>query len=280
MAFKPKTLKRIQQAIKLFRAFLKFRSVGPHSLSKQDLKELVRAGLVDNKSALPAVAKAYLKTHEGMASTSSAPKQVRDAAIDFLERMFSRYADKAGESFSTDIMATLEANLMPFKDRETGKYVYELLKDRKNHFKNLGHALADKVDDWENRWSLIVNTELSRASNYGAMDAIVQNNKEKEHSEIYCYKTGAGAHDPSTCDECKRFWYLEDGVTPRVYRLSELMANGSNIGRKRADWQPSIDSTHPNCRHLLYEMYPGWGFSGGKLTYISKEHSEYHKQRR
>jgi hypothetical protein len=151
------------------------------------------------------------------------------------------------------------------------------LKDRNAHLSNLSHILEDKVDDWQNRWRLIVSTELSRASNYGAMDAIITNNKDKTPEDIFVYKTGP--HDPRVCKECKSFWFLGDSMTPRVYRLNELTANGSNIGKKRADWQPSIDNTHPGERHLMYELRPGWGFSGGQLTYVSKEHSEYDKQR-
>ena len=33
-----------------------------------------------------------------------------------------------------------------------------------------------------------------------------------------------------------------------VFPLKEIIANGNNIGRKVADWKPTISPTHPYCR--------------------------------
>jgi hypothetical protein len=30
--------------------------------------------------------------------------------------------------------------------------------------------------------------------------------------------------------------------------VSELIENGTNVGRARADWQPTAYPVHPNCR--------------------------------
>jgi hypothetical protein len=242
------------------------------------LKDLVRSGYItSSKSPQNAVSRAYLITHEDTA-VNAAPKTVRDGALDFLERMFQRYTDKAGEQFKNDLLSTLEAQLMPFADREEGKNIYALLRDKDAPKKYLGKALEDTVHEWRNRWRLIVNTELSRASNFGAMDAILTNNKGIDPKDIIVYKTGPS--DGAVCNECKKFWFREDFITPRVYRMSELLANGSNIGRKRREWKPTVDNTHPNERHLvLHELKPGWGFRAGGLSYISKDHDELRFQR-
>jgi hypothetical protein len=278
MALKPKTTARITKAMKRFVAWLKYRSVGPHALSRAELKDLVRSNLITpTQASKTAVARAYLTTHAESA-IKVAPQPTRDHAIDFLERMFTRYADKVAEQFTTDILNQLEAQLMPFADRTEGQAVYGLLRDKDQHHKYLGNALKESVDQWSNRWKLIVNTELARASNYGALDAILHNNQGKEPGEIVVYKIGP--RDGAVCDECRRFWYLEDFQTPRVYRLSELLANGTNIGRKRRDWKPTIDNTHPNERHLvLQELTSGWGFRGGMVSFVSKDHDEYLAQR-
>jgi hypothetical protein len=178
---------------------------------------------------------------------------------------------------TADLLGRIEAQLMPFTDRQEGRNVYELLRDKDAAKKYLGHALNDTVHEWRNRWRTIVDTELARASNYGAMDAILHNNPSKNPEEILVYKVGP--MDGAVCDECRKFWF-HDGNTPRVYRMSELIAGGSNLGRKRKDWKPTVDNTHPNERHfVLQELKPGYGFMGSKKIYIGEKHDEYLRQR-
>lgn len=275
MALKPVTTSKITQAMQRFVSFLKYRSIGPHALTKAELKDLVRAGLITS-APKTAVARSYLTTHAQSTSTP-APKDTRDGAIDFLERMFARYADKAAEQLTHDLLGRIEAQVMPFTNRQEGAAVYDLLRDKEKTHEYLGHALNDTVKEWRNRWKLIVDTELARASNYGAMDAILHNNKDKSPDDITVYKIGP--MDGAVCNECKKFWFMPDG-TPRVYKMSELIAGGSNIGRKRKDWKPTVDNTHPNERHfVLQELKPGWGFAGLRRTYIGKDHDEYKRQR-
>lgn len=224
-----------------------------------------------------AVARSYLTTHAQLTNTP-APKSTRDGAIDFHERMFARYADKAAKQLTADLVGRIEANLMPFVNREEGKHVYDLLRDKEATQKYLGEALNDSVKEWRNRWRMIVDTELARAANYGAMDAILHNNKDKAPEEIVVYKTGP--MDGAVCNECRKFWFLNDSVTPRVYTMGELMSGGSNIGRKRRDWKPTVDNTHPNERHfILQELRPGMGFVDNKKVFIDKNHNEYDAQR-
>ena len=94
-----------------------------------------------------------------------------------------------------------------------------------------------------------------------------------------------GIQDPSVffvvvrdgllCEECKRLHLLEDGVTPRVYRMSEL----SMGWHKRGDSRPSACGEHPNCRCTLQELPQGTGFKNGFVSFISLDHDEYQSQR-
>ena len=143
-------------------------------------------------------------------------------------------------------------------------------------------AGLDRPDDGEIRINKQIRTAyLEQDPLLGAtgpvMDAILHNNKGKSADDITVYKVGP--HDGSTCDHCYRFWFLDDRLTPRVYKMSELMANGTNIGKKQKDWKPTVDATHPNERHLLQELRPGFGFKSGKLEWIGQNHDEYKKQR-
>lgn len=83
--------------------------------------------------------------------------------------------------------------------------------------------------------------------------------------------------NPDCCDYC-RIFYTTDGTTPRVFNLSTLVANGSNIGRKAGrpslegenatEWKPVLGSTHVRCRCRLRGLPSGAVFNKeGKLTY-------------
>src|SRR5574340_361221 len=97
MALKKATTGRITKAMRRFVAFLKFRAIGAHALTRAELKELARSGLLTATMAPKAtVARSYLTTHS-QTTSDPAPRSTRDGAIDFLEGMFARYADKAAE---------------------------------------------------------------------------------------------------------------------------------------------------------------------------------------
>lgn len=55
------------------------------------------------------------------------------------------------------------------------------------------------------------------------------------------------------CKHCLKLYTTNGfGSKPKIFKLSELKANGTNIGRKVAEWLPVIGSTHPYCRCTLH----------------------------
>lgn len=82
--------------------------------------------------------------------------------------------------------------------------------------------------------------------------------------------------DGSTCKECLRLHLMPDGVTPRVWKLSELKQSY----HKRGSDQPSAFGLHPHCRCTLTYLTKGFGFSAnGLLKYISADYDAYSTQR-
>jgi len=280
MALSQATVKRIQKAIEHFRLYLKYTTLGPHKLTASELKSLVRSGYIgQHANPRAAIGDAYMTTHlHTTAQPAKALKTIREGSLQYLENMAELYSDKAAESLGADVMSAIESYFLPFVNRKEGKMVYDVLKDPKSKGKYLGTILKDKVDNWEHRYQMIAVTETNRAANFGAMDAILHNNKTKSPEEIYVYKTGI--HDRAqSCPDCQKFWFMEDG-RPRVYKLSELIENGTNIGRKRADWKATVDASHVFCVHYLQELKPGFGFKSGEgLDYIGKDWNEFNQQR-
>jgi len=84
---------------------------------------------------------------------------------------------------------------------------------------------------------------------------------------------------PDSCAFCHMLFLKPDGVTPRVFRLSALHANGSNVGRRagrprrsgknRTEWKAVVGAVHPFCGCELFVLAEGMGFDArGQLAYV------------
>jgi hypothetical protein len=105
-----------------------------------------------------------------------------------------------------------------------------------------------------------VETTLNNAIQYGRAQAI----SERGGHDPWVFKRPR----PDCCNECRQAYLHPDGKTPRLFRLSELMKNGSNVGRTRDERLPTVDSLHPWCRCLLSELPDGFGFDAqGAMVY-------------
>lgn len=107
----------------------------------------------------------------------------------------------------------------------------------------LAADLANTSQDWEVDWLRIAYYLTHEAYNAGRAQDILKNHGA--NAEVY-FDVYEGA-----CKRCKEL-YLEDpddpDSKPIVFKLNDIIANGNNIGRKSADWKPTISPTHPYCR--------------------------------
>ena len=128
----------------------------------------------------------------------------------------------------------------------------------------LASQLRDKTGDLYRDWRRVAITEITNTMNMGLADRIIADNTERKPSQIYVYKSVI--LDSRLCKECRRLYLESDGITPKVYTLEELQANGTNIGLKPKEWKAIIGATHPHCRGSLMELPDGWGFAEGTRT--------------
>jgi hypothetical protein len=83
-------------------------------------------------------------------------------------------------------------------------------------------------------------------------------------------------------------WLLDDGITPRVYRMEELALEERQIVQPSEDADdpvdeyptlsvvhPNIGPQHPGESSGLALLMPGYGFVNGKLHYIDVGHDEW-----
>ena len=104
--------------------------------------------------------------------------------------------------------------------------------------------IGNKTGNWQRDLGRIADTEMNSIFQEGIAATILKEHGEdaKVYKDVY----------PGACRHCIRL-YLTAGIgsQPRIFTLGELIANGTNIGRKVVDWLAVIGSTHPWCRCLL-----------------------------
>lgn len=126
--------------------------------------------------------------------------------------------------------------------------------ENKKTTRQVANDIARKVGDWSRDFDRIVQYTSQTAYEQGKAAAIAR----KNGSEAKVYKTVY----PGACKHCIKH-YLTNGIgsEPIIYKLSELIANGNNIGKKVDEWLPTIDALHPFCRCTLHHLDDGyeWG---------------------
>lgn len=137
----------------------------------------------------------------------------------------------------------------------------------------LGGELADVFGEMSRNVERIVATESTTARNMGTLEGISKVAAASNVSDPTVFFVTV--RDNDLCPECRRLHIGPDGVTPRVWKLSEV----SSGYHKRGEESPSIGGLHPHCRCTLTYLSKGFGFDGaGRIKYIEPDHDEYAAQ--
>jgi len=117
------------------------------------------------------------------------------------------------------------------------------------------NAIVSKIGHESGQW----NRDLGRIAEFvlhTAMDEGKASGIERRSGrEALVYKdVYAGA-----CPNCIRL-YLSGGAgsAPKIFKLSEIKGNGTNVGRKQKEWLPVIGPTHPFCRCTINNVPLGF----------------------
>lgn len=138
----------------------------------------------------------------------------------------------------------------------------------------LGGQLADVYTETVSHVRQIAEAEANHTKNLGVLDGIVRINTAMGIDDPMVYFVVV--NDKDLCPECKRLHLLDDGLTPRVWYLSEV----GHQYHKRGDPQPKMAGLHPHCRCSMVTLMPGYGFVAGRVSYIAKDHNELENQRK
>lgn len=124
----------------------------------------------------------------------------------------------------------------------------EAIKERKSQ-NWLASELRNQTKDWARDFDRIADCIMHEAYDTGRSVEI-----QKEYGDDA--KVYKDVYD-GACEHCIRL-YLTNGIgsKPIIFKLNELIANGTNIGVKTKDWKPVIGFVHPFCRCTLSHVPP------------------------
>jgi hypothetical protein len=136
----------------------------------------------------------------------------------------------------------------------------------------LHHTMEDKARDWDR----VAFYELTDAQKQGQAHALLADG----NVDKLVYKMPLS----TACAQCKWAYLQKDGKTPKLFKLSALISNGTNIGRKphpvkggkvdpngRVDGSETLKAVaglmHPWCAcqgPYIYSGYEQWAPKGKK----------------
>lgn len=243
----PGALKTIRKAVDLAFDRVKARVLGPQSAPKQIAFDH------NHRLSLPGIFEAAAR-EEGFAPDLRTMKQLLDIA--------GGYIDATREQVKSRVVKEVTAFLADAHQAGVKTDLPTVL----------GGKLTEVMSTAATSMRRIIDSEANQVKNISIMDGIGRIAAAQGIEDPIVYFVSV--NDDSRCSECTKLHTL-DGVTPRVWKLSEV----GNAYHKRGEPNPKIGGLHPNCRCTMATLMPGYGFTAGRVAYIGQGHDEFKKQR-
>lgn len=251
---------KIQKTIKVFHLNFLYDLIGGRFLSKQEIdflkKELGKdkfkkenislldkifiLGKLSQKLGINNINKVNIEDFEKFVKEENIPNfnTIENKSLNSLKRQ--AYLDILGKQFACE--------------KEARQIV--LNEENKNNGKikmsNLTKALKEKFEELSDI-KKSVNYISESVFNNGRVDEIKEETGEEDP---YVYIVSRS----NCCPHCRRVYQTSNG--PKIFKLSELQANGNNIGIKNPNnWKPTIPCLHPSCYCILFNLYIPKGYS-------------------
>lgn len=287
MVISKETIQKIKEIVERKYKQFTVSMLGKDTLTPQELKALQAAG-IDTSNDTSLLELVYNHNFLNLEGADVGPTSVEDMisqqkvpgikpqgeAHDYAVEHANENAAQLLDKMKTDVSTRIEGIVRETNSQYKANALQNLNRPdeadqliKEGMVGQIKQRLRDASGDATRDWNRIAITEVSNAIGIGSTDRIVAQNQNKDLNEVYVFRIIV--NDSATCKWCKRFYLDEDG-SPKVYKLSTLLSNGSNYGKKTAEWNPVINATHPNerCSQVI-ELPPGYKvLPGGKLTYI------------
>jgi len=289
MVTNEETLEKIRKIIEKHYQKLLISVGGSSIFSAQELEQLKDAGIDTSKkdslleliyhhNFINAPSEAKPTSIEDMKSQQSQPgMKAKGEAHDYAVKHINNQVKDLTEKLRADVTARITSVINQNNENYRRNALQNLTRTaeldklvKESTLGDLKRALRDTSGDSNRDWKRVAITETSNTIGIASVDRIVADNQEADLNDVYVYRIIVG--DEATCKWCRRFYEDSDG-SPKVYKLSTILANGSNYGKSKDSWQPVTGATHPNTRtSQIVELKPGWEvLPGGGQSFIGRE---------
>lgn len=183
------------------------------------------------------------------------------------------YLKGLGDKVKTDVISAIEDEMLQTSLTRTDVISEEIQRGilERRSVKRISSKIADRLGEWNRDWDRIVQTEYQSVFNMGRLQTFMKEGKGYEQKIYFDVYSGA-------CRHCIRL-YLTGGIgsAPKIFTAKELIANGTNIGRKSSEWKPTIlMPIHPFCRCTANEYEEGLVWD--KESKMFKEDPKYERK--
>lgn len=290
----PNQISELLQIIDKNQAIAIGRELGLSFLTEQDLETLFRFGVDVNSLYSPANDSIFTSFHLGMLAESLyaarinqlSYKQLRDyiskgkyvpittrdqIIIDSIKAQAFNDVRTLGGRIFRDVNQILIDNTLREQQRFLRDEIAASLLDKKITRK-AANDISEKTGDWSRDFDRIITYVSTQAFEEGKAAMIVKNYDDQDplvYKRVF----------ENACKHCVRL-YLTDGPgsAPRIFKLSQLKANGTNIGRKVVDWLPTLGPVHPYCRCMLNHYKPNSKWNTDKKVFETPTVSEFKRK--
>ena len=278
--FSTTDIQRIVDIIQHHYSFMIFTSLGTEVLSDEDKLFLTNYGIDIEKleEQYPPFMRNFLL---GRLTAVLEEKQTKELTNEDFEKYLDRgqfiplsERERAEYKISREITynhlkglankvvgATRDIMLEENKKNIISETISEGIKNRKS-IASVVSDLGHRTGEWDRDWKRIVVTEMQNIYEQGRASEIIR----KYGDEALCWKHTFDA----ACRHCLKL-HLTQGVgsEPIIFKLSTLIQNGTNIGRKVDDWKAVLGTNHPYCRCDIQPIFAGqkWNKDTNRFEY-------------
>lgn len=243
-----KAVKDIKNVFEKLFNKLKYKLLGPQSVAQKIYKKF------EWHFSIPGIFESASRI-EGVSPSEETLATVTEIASEYIDSYKSRAVAR--------VVNEIEASLNEARITEKKTDIQTLV----------GNKVNEIMSDISSSVEIIVESEAQKAKNIATFDGITKMSAYLgDEDPVVCFIT---SKDEKVCEECIRIHCLEDGITPRVWKTSEI----KHSYHKKGDEYPSIMGLHVNCRCQIVPVRPGFGFVNGFVTHLGNDHDELKKQR-
>ena len=201
----------------------------------------------------------------------------------FLKGLGSNNPNPQEEEAMKNILSTAEEYVSSLRSKTKAQLVDKIdAYVREKRMKGFAPSSVDikkyvdeSLDSAKKHMRTIAEAETTKSRNMGRLFNIAKVGDSQGVSDPNVFFVVL--RDNVTCKHCIQAHLLPDGVTPKVYKLSEVKF--SYLGKDEKGKSVSVAGQHPHCRCSLSFLAPNFGFKNGQISYIGDGHDEYKKQR-